>query len=132
MKLAHIGIAVRNLEESSKLFAALLGKAPTPPETVPEQKVRIAMIPLEGASVELTEATAPDSPISKFLEQRGEGIHPLSFVVEDIIAELAKLKRQGFRLIDETPRRGAGGHWIAFIHPKATNGILIELTQTHP
>jgi methylmalonyl-CoA/ethylmalonyl-CoA epimerase len=132
MKLAHIGLAVRNLEASSKLFATLFSAVPGATETVADQKVRVSMFHLEGASVELTEATAPDSPIGKFLEQRGEGIHHLSFEVDDLAGELARLKREGFRLIDESPRRGAGGDWIAFIHPKSTNGVLVELTQKHP
>jgi methylmalonyl-CoA/ethylmalonyl-CoA epimerase len=132
MKLAHIGVAVRNLETSSKLFASLFATTLTPPEVVGDQRVRISMVNMTGASVELTEPTAPDSPIGKFLAKRGEGIHHLSFEVEDLAAELARLKDLGFELIDESPRRGSGGHLIAFLHPKSTNGILIELTQLLP
>ncbi len=77
----------------------------------------------------LTESTSPDSPISKFLDRRGEGVHHLSFEVDDIRSELARLKKEGFQLIDEEPRKGAGGYWIAFIHPKSTNGVLVEISQ---
>ena len=128
-KLAHVGVAVKNLEEASNLFSRLLKVKQTQTEVVSDQNVKLAFFQLGGASVELTEATSPDSPIAKFIERRGEGVHHLSFEVDDIRAELARLKADGFQLIDEEPRPGAGGHWIAFLHPKSTNGVLIELTQ---
>lgn len=128
-KLSHIGIAVKNLDTASALYKKLFNIEHVEMETVEEQKVRIAFFHIGDASVELTEATSPDSPIAKFIEKRGEGVHHLSFEVDDIHAELARLKTEGFQLIDEQPRRGAGGYWIAFLHPKSTNGVLIELSQ---
>lgn len=128
-KLAHVGVAVRNLEESKNIFSRLFQMKNIETETVADQKVKLAFFHVGEASVELTESTAPDSPISKFLERRGEGVHHLSFEVDDIRAELARLKKDGFQLIDEEPRKGAGGYWIAFIHPKSTNGVLVEISQ---
>ena len=128
-KLAHVGIAVTNLEESARMFSKLFGVDHVDIEFVEDQKVKIGFFHLQGSSVELTEATAPTSPIAKFIEKHGEGMHHLSFEVEDILSELKRLKDEGFRLIDETPRIGAGGYWIAFIHPKSTNGVLIEICQ---
>jgi methylmalonyl-CoA/ethylmalonyl-CoA epimerase len=129
MKLSHAGIAVKNLEEATKLFSKLFNIQHIPTEEVADQKVRIGFCHVGNASIELTEATAPDSPIAKFIERRGEGVHHLSFEVEDIVSELARLKNEGFQLIDEKPRIGAGGYLIAFLHPKSTNGVLIELSQ---
>jgi len=128
-KLSHIGIAVRNLEAASDIFSRLFKAAVAGSETVTDQKVRLAFFHAGNTSLELLEATSPDSPIAKFIEKRGEGIHHLSFEVDDIRAELARLKAEGYQLIDEQPRRGADGHWVAFVHPKSTNGVLIELGQ---
>lgn len=128
-RLSHVGVAVRNLESSIDLFSRIFGKRPDAMESVEDQKVRLAFFRVGDASVELTEATAPDSPIAKFLEKRGEGVHHLSFEVDDIHAEIARLKSEGIQLIDETPRMGAGGYWIAFLHPKSTNGVLVEISQ---
>ena len=128
-KLSHVGVAVKNLEESKKIFSRLFQIENIETETVSDQKVKLAFFHVGEASVELTESTAPDSPISKFLERRGEGVHHLSFEVDDIRAELARLKKEGFQLIDEEPRKGAGGYWIAFLHPKSTNGVLVEISQ---
>ena len=94
-----------------------------------DQKVKIAFFHTEGASIELTAPTSADSPITSFLEKRGEGVHHLSFEVDDIRAELKRLKGEGFQLIDDEPRIGTGGYWIAFLHPKSTNGVLIEISQ---
>lgn len=127
--LAHIGIAVKDLEVASKLFETLLGKPSDHSEHVPDQKVKTAFFHIGQAAIELTAATDPESPIAKFIIKRGEGIHHLSFVVEDLEQELARLKAEGFQLVDETPRAGAGGHAVAFLHPKSTNGVLIELCQ---
>ena len=127
--LSHIGIAVKNLDEASKTFAKILGVPVSKTEEVADQQVRIAFFHLGDSSLELTEATSPDSPIARFVEKRGEGIHHLSFEVDDIEAELRRLRAEGFRLIDETPRIGAGGCRIAFLHPKSTNGVLIEISQ---
>ena len=128
-KLSHIGIAVKNLDEASKIFSKLFKIDHVETEEVADQKVKLAFFHVGGASVELTESTSPDSPIAKFIEKRGEGVHHLSFEVDDINAELARLKAEGFQLIDEKPRLGAGGYWIAFLHPKSTNGVLIEISQ---
>ncbi len=128
-RLAHVGIAVKNLESATKVFSKLFGTEVSSTESVTDQHVRVAFFHAGETEIELTEPTGPDSPISKFLEKRGEGVHHLSFEVDDINAELKRLKEQGFQLIDETPRRGAGGYWVAFVHPKSTNGVLIEVTQ---
>ena len=127
--LAHIGIAVKDLEASSKLFQALFGKHPDHAELVPDQKVKTAFFHVGQTAVELTAATDSDSPIARFIEKRGEGIHHLSFMVDNLEQELTRLKAQGFQLVDEKPRVGAEGHAVAFLHPKSTNGVLIELCQ---
>ena len=127
--IAHIGIAVRDLEASKALFQKLFGKAPDRDENLPEHKVKTAMFDLGESHVELTESLDPDSPIARFLEKRGEGVHHVSFEVADIERELARLKQLGFRLIDETPRLGADGCLVAFLHPKSTNGVLVEISQ---
>ncbi len=129
MKLVHVGVAVKNLDDSVRVFSKLLGIDNVATEEVADQKVKLAFFPAGGTSVELTEATAPESSIAKFIDKRGEGVHHLSFEVDDIRAELARLKASGFQLIDEQPRRGAGGYWIAFLHPKSTNGVLVEISQ---
>ncbi len=129
MKLAHIGVAVKDLETSSKLFSRLLGLAREGTEEVADQQVRLAFFHLGDVGIELTEATSPASPIARFIERHGDGVHHVSFEVEDIRRELARLRKQGFQLVDEQPRHGAGGSLIAFLHPRSTNGILIELTQ---
>lgn len=128
-KIAHIGVAVKNLEASTDTFARLLQIKDVKTEEVKDQKVKLAFFHVGDMSIELTESTASDSPISKFIEKRGEGVHHVSFEVDDIHAELSRLKAEGFQLIDEQPRVGAGGYWIAFVHPKSTNGVLIEISQ---
>ncbi len=128
-KLSHVGVAIKNLEESISLYSKLFQIKNISTEEVKDQRVRVAFFNIDGTSIELTEATSPDSPIAKFIEKRGEGVHHLSFEVDDITAELARLKAEGFQLIDEQPRRGAGGYWIAFLHPKSTSGVLIEISQ---
>jgi methylmalonyl-CoA/ethylmalonyl-CoA epimerase len=132
MKISHFGIAVRDLKSAEQLFAKLLGVSDTHHEEVADQKVRIASFELGDARIELTEPTSADSPISKFLEKRGEGIHHVAFEVEDVAKELARLKAQGFQLIDETPRPGSHNTLIAFLHPRSTNGVLVELCQQNP
>jgi methylmalonyl-CoA/ethylmalonyl-CoA epimerase len=129
IKLDHIGIAVSNLEETLKVYTELLGMKLHGTETVEEQKVKTAFLPLGETEIELLESTSPDGPIGKFIEARGQGIQHLAFRVDDLEAALAELKAKGVRLIDEKPRYGAGGARIAFLHPKATNGVLIELCQ---
>lgn len=130
MKINHLGIATRSIEEALKFWQDSLGLENIHTEIVEEQKVRVAMLPIGESRVELLEPTSDDSPISKFLEKRGGGIHHIAIEVEDIEASLAKLKADGARLIDEIPRIGAEGCLIAFVHPAATGGVLLELTQT--
>jgi methylmalonyl-CoA/ethylmalonyl-CoA epimerase len=127
MKISHLGIAVRNLEESEKLFRTLLGESDVHHEEVTDQKVRIASFKVGDSMIELTAPTSEDSPIAKFIEKRGEGIHHVALEVEDVDSELARLKSEGLQLIDEKARVGAHDMRIAFLHPKSTNGVLIEL-----
>jgi methylmalonyl-CoA/ethylmalonyl-CoA epimerase len=129
LKIDHIGIAVKSIEESLKLYTDILGMELGGMEVVEEQKVKVAFIPCGDSEVELLEATSPDSPIAKFIENKGEGLQHIAYRVENIEVALAELKERGVRLIDETPRYGAGGAKIAFIHPKATGGVLVELSQ---
>lgn len=125
----HIGIAVRSLKEQATVYAGTLGLASEGEEEVAEQGVRVAFYEAGGTHIELLEPTRADSPIARFLEARGEGMHHIALAVADLPAALATLKEAGVRLIDETPRRGARGLPIAFLHPKATGGVLIELCQ---
>lgn len=129
LKIDHLGIAVNNLDEGQKFWTDIMGLALEGSETVEEQKVTTAFLPVGESEVELLESTAPDGPIAKFIERKGEGMQHVAFRVEDIDAALAELKEKGVRLIDEKPRRGAGGARIAFLHPKATNGVLVELCE---
>jgi methylmalonyl-CoA epimerase len=129
MRIDHIGIATRELEETLGFWQQVLGLQPEHSEDVPDQEVRVAMLPVGESHIELLEATSPDSPIARFIQRRGPGIHHIAMRVDDIHAELAKLKGKGARLIDETPRVGAGGCLVAFVHPSATNGVLLELVQ---
>lgn len=125
--LDHIGIAVRSLE-AAKIYEDL-GLAVDHVETVATQGVRTAFLPVGDSRLELLEPTGPDSPVAKFIEKRGEGIHHICFRVANIEAELEKLKAKGYRLVDETPVPGAHGCRVAFLHPSAGNGVLIELSQ---
>ncbi|MDR3255421.1 MAG: methylmalonyl-CoA epimerase [Synergistaceae bacterium] len=125
----HIGIAVSDINEALKFWEGSLGIKCAGVETVEDQKVKTAFLPIKESEVELLEATSPESPIAKFIEKKGEGIHHIAIRVDNLEAALAELKGKNIRLIDETPRKGAGGAMIAFIHPKATGGILLELSQ---
>ncbi len=125
----HIGIAVKSIVESARFYTEALGLKMTGMEEVAQQKVRTAFIPTGEAEIELLESTAPDGPIGKFIEKNGEGIQHIALRVDDIEGALKELKEKGIRLIDETPRYGAGHAKIAFIHPKATGGVLLELCQ---
>ncbi len=125
----HIGIAVRKIEESKKLYTDILGLTALGEETIEEQKVKVCFIPCGDSEIELLESTSPEGPIAKFLDAKGEGIHHLALRVDDIEAAIAEMKAKGFRMIDEKSRYGAGGAKIAFVHPKATNGVLLELSQ---
>jgi methylmalonyl-CoA/ethylmalonyl-CoA epimerase len=129
MKIDHIGIATRQLSEATKLWRDALGLEVDSTEDVSEQGVRVAMLPIGDTHIELLEPLTPESPVGKFLEKRGPGIHHIAIRVEDIRAALGQLKEKGARLIDETPRIGAGGCLVAFIHPSSTNGVLLELVQ---
>ena len=128
-KVDHIGIAVSNLDEAIKLYSDVLGLELHGTEVVEEQKVKVAFLPVGDTEVELLESTSPDGPIAKFIEAKGQGIQHIAFRVDDIEAALAEMKEKGLRLIDEKPRYGAGGARIAFLHPKSTNGVLIELCE---
>ena len=129
MKIDHLGIATRGIDEALKFWENALGLKNVHTETVEDQKVRVAMLPIGKSRIELLEPTSEDSPISKFLEKRGGGIHHIAVEVKDIEASLAKLKSEGARLIDEKPRIGAEGCLVAFVHPSSTGGVLLELVQ---
>jgi methylmalonyl-CoA/ethylmalonyl-CoA epimerase len=129
MKIDHIGIATQRLEDGLAIWRDALGLTVQQTEEVAEQRVRVAMLPIGDTRVELLEPTTPDSAVGKFLAKRGPGIHHIAVKVQDINASLAELKRKGARLIDETPRIGAGGCLVAFVHPTSTHGVLLELVQ---
>ena len=126
-KIDHVGIAVSDLDKAKKFYQDVLGIKVTATEEVEEQKVITAFLPLGDSEIELLASTAPDGPIARFIEKRGEGIQHIALRVDNIDAALERLKTAGVRLIDEKPRRGAGGTKIAFIHPKATGGVLLEI-----
>jgi len=128
-KIDHIGIAVENLTESIKFYKDILGLELHGTETVEEQKVKVAFFPVGNSEIELLESTDPEGPIARFIAAKGQGIQHIAFRVEDIENTLEKLKALGVRLIDEKPRYGAGGAKIAFLHPKTTNGVLVEICQ---
>ncbi|CAN5567058.1 methylmalonyl-CoA epimerase [soil metagenome] len=125
----HIGIAVRDMAASNELFAKLLNIQPYKSEAVESEGVTTSFFRVNKTKIELLEATNPDSPIAKFLEKKGEGIHHVAFEVEDIETEMERLKAEGFTLLNEVPKRGADNKLVCFLHPKATNGVLIELCQ---
>uniref|UniRef100_UPI00404B9097 methylmalonyl-CoA epimerase n=1 Tax=Gelidibacter sp. TaxID=2018083 RepID=UPI00404B9097 len=128
-KIEHIGIAVKNLETSNALFAALLGKPHYKVESVESEGVNTSFFKTGPNKVELLEATNPESPIAKFIEKKGEGIHHIAFAVDDIEKEIKRLTDEGFQLISQTPKKGADNKLVVFLHPKSTNGVLIELCQ---
>jgi methylmalonyl-CoA epimerase len=128
-KLDHIGIAVRDLGRAVSLYTEGLGLAVEHEEVVEDQRVRTAFLSVGETHLELLESLEPDGPIGKFLEKRGEGIHHICLEVGDLPAALDRCRRAGMRLIDETPREGAQGKLIAFVHPRSTGGVLIELSQ---
>ncbi len=129
-QIDHIGIAVKNIEEAAKLYTDL-GLKIEGTEIVESQKVKVAFIGIGQSRIELLESTAPDGNIAKFIEAKGEGIHHLAVKVDNIEKALEELSAKGYQLIDKTPRIGAGGHKIAFLHPKSTKGVLLELSQSH-
>ena len=128
-KIEHIGIAVNDLGASNLLFEKLFGTPPYKQEEVISEGVKTSFFMNGPNKIELLEATNPESPIAKFLEKKGEGIHHIAVDVDDIIAEMARLKKEGFVVLNETPKKGADNKLVAFLHPKGTNGVLIELCQ---
>ena len=128
-KLEHIGIAVKNLASANKLVAQLLGREHYKIEEVASEGVRTSFFEIGGVKIELLEATNPDSPIAKFIDKRGEGVHHLAFEVSDINRSLKDYENRGFQLINTAPKEGADNKMIAFLHPKTTNGVLVELCQ---
>ncbi len=128
-KIEHLGIAVKNLAESNALFAKLLGVQPYKIEEVVTEGVNTSFFQVADSKIELLEATRLDSPIAKFIEKRGEGIHHIAFEVKDIRAEMQRLEKEGFTLLNTEPKRGADNKIVCFLHPKGTNGVLIELCQ---
>ena len=128
-KIEHIGIAVKDLEKSNKLFAALFGEKHYKTEEVLSEGVKTSFFKTGPNKIELLEATNPESPIAKFIAKKGEGIHHIAFSVTDIITEIARLKKEGFTVLNEIPKKGADNKLVAFLHPKTTNGVLIELCQ---
>ncbi|HEY5690735.1 MAG TPA: methylmalonyl-CoA epimerase [Cyclobacteriaceae bacterium] len=128
-KIEHIGIAVRNLEESNRLFSKLLGKKPYKVEDVATEGVRTSFFEVGGVKIELLEATHEESPIAKFIAKKGEGIHHLAFAVDDVAKSMTAQEANGFSLINKEPKDGADNKKIAFLHPKSTNGVLLELCQ---
>lgn len=128
-KIEHLGIAVANIEESLKVFQTLLGTKCYKIEEVESEGVKTAFLQVGESKIELLEATNPDSPIAKYLEKRGQGIHHIAFEVDNIQTEIERLLNEGFVLIHESPKNGADNKLIAFLHPKSTEGILIELCQ---
>jgi len=129
MRIHHLGIAVESLKKAVAAFETILGRAPDSTEEVEDQKVRVAVFRLGESRIELLEPTSPESPVGRFLSKRGPGIHHLTLAVDDLQGTLGNLEGRGVRLIDQTPRVGAGGKAIAFLHPSSTAGILIELLQ---
>ena len=129
LRVDHIGIAVKDLAQAKKFYTETLGIEATGEEVVEQQKVKVCFIPCGDSELELLESTSPDGPIAKYIEKNGEGIQHVAIRVDNIENALADLKEKGVRLIDETPRYGAGGASIAFVHPKAAGGILLELSQ---
>jgi len=130
LKIDHIGIAVNSIETGKRFWKDILGLDFEGSETVEEQKVTTAFFPVGDSKVELLESIDPDGPITRYLEKKGEGIQHVAFCVDNVEASLKELKEKGIRLIDEKPRKGAGGTKIAFLHPKSTNGVLIELCES--
>ena len=128
-KIEHIGIAVKNLENANDLFGKLFDKEHYKVERVESENVSTSFFQLGESKIELLEATNPDSPIAKFIEKKGEGIHHIAFEVEDIYLEMDRLRKEGFILINEHPKKGADNKLVCFLHPKSSNGVLVELCQ---
>lgn len=132
MKIEHLGIAVKSLENADLLFSKLLGAEPYKHETVEREGVTTSFYKTGESKIELLEASNPESPIAKFIEKRGEGIHHIALGVENITKEVERLKKEGFIFISEEPKEGADNKLVVFLHPKSTNGVLVELCQEKP
>lgn len=128
-KIEHLGIAVRSLKEGNALYTKILGVPPYKEEEVASEGVKTSFFQAGPNKIELLEATKPDSPIAKFIEKRGEGIHHIAYAVDNILEEMSRLREQGFVLLNEEPKKGADNKWVCFLHPKGTGGTLIELCQ---
>lgn len=128
-KIEHIGIAVKNIQSANLVFEKILGASSYKEELVSTEQVNTSFFKVGNNKIELLEATGPESPIAKFLAKKGEGIHHIAFDVDDIVAEMARLKAEGFVLLNESPKKGADQKLVCFVHPKDTNGVLIELCQ---
>lgn len=127
--IEHIGIAVKELKKSNEIFASLFGKPHYKIEEVASEGVKTSFFDIGTHKIELLEATNPESPIAKFIEKKGEGIHHIAFAVDDIASEISRLQKEGFTVLNKTPKKGADNKLVAFLHPKSTNGVLIELCQ---
>lgn len=130
-KIEHIGIAVKNLEEANKTYASLLGKEHYKIEEVLSEGVKTSFFKVGASKIELLQATSPESPIAKFIEKKGEGIHHIAFYVDNIVEEVKRLKKEGFVILNEVPKIGADNKLVVFVHPKSSNGVLVELCQDH-
>jgi methylmalonyl-CoA/ethylmalonyl-CoA epimerase len=128
-KIEHIGIAVKDIEKSNQLFASIFGEKHYKMEAVKSEGVKTSFFKVGNNKIELLEATNKDSPIAKFLEKKGEGVHHIAFAVDDILSEVKRLKKEGFTILNEIPKKGADNKLVVFLHPKSTNGVLIELCQ---
>lgn len=128
-KIEHLGIAVENIEEANQLFARLLGKEHYKIEEVEGEKVSTSFFKIGDTKIELLEATAETSPIAKFIQKRGKGVHHVAFGVDDIYAEMKRLESEGFELLNEEPKLGADNKFVCFLHPKTTGGVLVEICQ---
>ena len=128
-KIEHIGIAVKSIENANKIYTSLLGSSPYKTEEVKSEGVKTSFFKTGDSKIELLEATNPESPIAKFIEKKGEGIHHIAFAVDDIESEIVRLKKEGFIVLNETPKKGADNKLVAFLHPKSTQGVLIEICQ---
>ncbi|MCC9165716.1 methylmalonyl-CoA epimerase [Pontibacter harenae] len=129
LNVEHIGIAVKDFSAANRLYFKLLGVEPYKSEYIESERVNTSFFKVGDTKIELLEGTTPDSAISKFIEKKGEGIHHIAFEVDDILAEMERLKSEGFVLLNETPKKGADNKLVCFVHPKSANGVLIELTQ---
>lgn len=129
IKVEHIGIAVNNLSEVNDLYTKLFNRTPYKEEEVPSEGVSTSFFQMGETKIEFLESTAEDGPISKYINKKGEGIHHIAFEVEDIEQEMDRLREEGFQLINEVPKKGADNKLVAFIHPKSTNGVLVELCE---